>query len=156
MSGISDSSLRQKLLAISPFPTIKKEVILCRSEESAIRCGAQLGNLKGDRVAGKGSRKSKEICKICGHGAYIDGEACPAASRKCALCKKAGPFVKVCPEYKSSISMVPPGCSIIRWASLHLLMGSIQGVCVPVPHETIDVLVFHLEDVFPIANALCV
>ncbi len=44
MSGIIDSSVRQKLLTYTPFPTLEQVANLCHSEESAIRSGVQLNN----------------------------------------------------------------------------------------------------------------
>ena len=42
MSGIRDTSVRQKLLAITPFPDLKSVVNLCRSEESAAKDSSAL------------------------------------------------------------------------------------------------------------------
>ena len=111
MSGISDSSVRQKLLAHTPFPTLKQVVNLCRSEESAIRSGVQLNNRQVSKLAGRSknnkprddaTKSDMESCKACGRAAHVGEEKCPAIGRPCSFCKQLGHFAKVCPDKTKS------------------------------------------------------
>ena len=115
MSGISSNSLRQKLLALKPFPTMQQVVTLCRSEESAIRSGLQLSgqkvakvkkkNFNQDRKSIQKSNRVKDhgMCKTCGRDSHLKGETCPAVGKTCSSCKEVGHFNKVLLQVEEQI-----------------------------------------------------
>ena len=70
MTGMCDSSLKQKLLALSPFPTVERVVNLCHSEEaarnnvSALQGQLAVSALQHRKGAQAGGSKSR--CTFCG------------------------------------------------------------------------------------------
>ena len=104
MSGINSIEVRQKLLAITPFPSLKTVVEICRSQESAVKDSATLSNkIQIDRIKNKhkswktsnSSEQVKEKCHRCGYNIH-PVEKCPAYKSECNYCKKCGHWAAMC------------------------------------------------------------
>ena len=83
MSGIFDQDVRQKLLAINPFPTLKDVVHICRSHESAAKDSlALMKTIPIDKISHSTYKKKKKYenfeknCQKCGYGQH-DRSKCP-------------------------------------------------------------------------------
>ena len=63
MASIKNTDLRQKLLAIRPFPTLQSVVDLCRSQETAMKDSKELSKQKVhvERVVKIKYQKSKNL-----------------------------------------------------------------------------------------------
>ena len=111
MSGISHQGTRQKLLAITPFPSLKTVIDLCRSEESAAKDNDALSNNKVqvERINFKTEKKQSSFnkfknhpkkdfdskCHRCGYTYHQNGK-CPSIQAECKFCKKTGHYATVC------------------------------------------------------------
>ena len=103
MSGIRDTNVRQKLLAITPFPELKKVVNICRSEESAMKDSSALETkIVIDKVTNRNSKPKfvkdnnhQEKCGKCGFQKH-DKRLCPANKSECNLCHMTGHWAKMC------------------------------------------------------------
>lgn len=144
MTGVRDTSTKQKLLALTPFPTAQEVVNLCRSEESA---RANVGALQGKaevaavhshqpppvQQQGDGGARPKSRCKSCGRSSHRDGP-CPAIGKTCHSCGAIGHFSPCCPAGRSS-GPAPPTASAAnqrdptridgRSVARHIIVGSI-------------------------------
>ena len=140
MTGIRDVATKQKLLALTPFPTAQDAVNLCRSEESA---RANVSTLRGTNDIGavhhqppptqqqqqQGGTRQKVRCHNCGNFSHR-GPKCPAIGRNCLWCGAADHFSPVCPAKlagKPSIQP-PPTSSGTHPPSVnrHILIGSVH------------------------------
>ena len=71
MSRINSIEVRQKLLAITPFPSLKTVVEMCRSQESAVKDSATLSNkipidrIKNNPKSWKISNSSEQVKEKC-------------------------------------------------------------------------------------------
>ena len=78
MSGIRDTNVRQKLLAITPFPELKTVVNICRSEESAMKDSTALeSKVVVDKISNKKNKPKYnqennryEKCGKCGYQSH--------------------------------------------------------------------------------------
>jgi hypothetical protein len=104
MSGIRDSNVRQKLLAITPFPDLRNVINLCRSEESATKDSTALNSkITLERVKQtrykehKQNQNSKSTnCGRCGYKRHENIEQCPALKSDCKVCSRTGHYAKMC------------------------------------------------------------
>ena len=103
MSGIKDKNVRQKLLAINPFPDLKTVVNLCRSEESATKDSSALDSkISIEKIKKTSYRREKndqqkkaDTCKKCGYD-YHEKSKCPANKSECKKCHSIGHWAKMC------------------------------------------------------------
>ena len=106
ISGISSEQTRQKLLAMSPFPTLKVVIDKINSEESASRDSDTLRG-RGLEINGNFTRRDRDrsssapsqaagTCQRCGRGEHHPGQTCPAKAATCKFCKRMGHFEVVC------------------------------------------------------------
>ena len=110
MSSINDQELRQKLLAMTPFPELKTVVETCRSHGAATRNSRAL---EGEIPIGKVSSYAKaqkhkqwnnsldnqenkpKQCHRCGKLKH-PYDKCPAIKSECGKCHKIGHLAKFC------------------------------------------------------------
>ena len=86
MAGIHSQEIRQKLLALSPFPDLKTVVNLCRSHETSLKDSETLNEGgKIDRINQKASedKEPTQNCYKCGGNQHKDQEYCPTTGSKC-------------------------------------------------------------------------
>ena len=111
MASVNDQELRQKLLALTPFPTLQTVVNLCRSQETAIKDASMLGGkitiervkktnyqkLKTENFTNQNINQSstKEHCYRCGYEKHKFLK-CPAKESTCTICSKSGHWAKMC------------------------------------------------------------
>ena len=107
MSGTNNLEVRQKLLALTPFPTLKATIELCRSMESALKDSEALNSkilvdrIKNDKTGGKNPQAEMKNCTSCGYKGH-PGRACPAKGAECNSCGKKNHFAKVCKSSEAS------------------------------------------------------
>ena len=116
MSSLKNTHVRQKLLAITPFPDLKTVVNICRSEESAYKdsnalnskiCIERVSQYKSDKkkwnqnstVKNNENKSSNSMCKRCGLY-HNNNSKCPAYNSTCLYCSKVGHWTKVCMKKK--------------------------------------------------------
>ena len=109
MASIVDQEMRQKLLALTPFPNLQSVVDMCRSQETALRDAATInGKVNIERVQRKKSNyqkqkwkkpendaREKQLCGRCGHEKHPLAK-CPAKDSACGNCHKTGHWGKMC------------------------------------------------------------
>ena len=113
MTGIRCKELKQKLLAISPFPELKEVVNTCRSYESSIRDCTSLDDPKLNKISNYQKQKKQnsdrktetfkpnkskknDQCYYCGRERHQSRNECPARASTCRNCNKVGHWDCVC------------------------------------------------------------
>ena len=106
MSGVRDTELRHKLLALNPFPELKTVLDICRAHESAIKNARDLSSKKITKVANnhpknkywdKSNKKNfTETCYFCGKKERHPRKSCPAVDARCGHCGKIRHFKALC------------------------------------------------------------
>lgn len=114
ISGIKSQELRQKLLALNPFPQLQTVVDMCRSYESSIKDCALISRksvnkisnykknfkesnfTKSNKYKAKDERRTHDDkCNYCG-GREHEKSKCPAKDSTCNHCNKRGHWSSVC------------------------------------------------------------
>ena len=99
MSGVISQELRQKLMAINPFPELQTVIDYCCSYESSVKDSSTLSQGNIAKVTNKWNNSSNsynsESSFYCGKARYPRSE-CPAAQSKCNTCGKTGHWQTVC------------------------------------------------------------
>ena len=105
MSGVRSKELKQKLLAINPFPKLKDVIDICRSYESSIRDCSSLDEKsinklstyrKNKKEKMKRTSSKSENCSYCGKNEIHERSNCPARDSKCRNCNKTGHWDIAC------------------------------------------------------------
>ncbi|EFX67542.1 hypothetical protein DAPPUDRAFT_261497 [Daphnia pulex] len=114
MAGIRDPETKNKLLALSPFPTTQAAVNLCRSEESARANEKVLSGQSGissiqATQSGRNSSSDANPCGACGRSQHPAGRICLAIGKMCHICGEPNHFAPKCPTKSSKPR--PPGGS---------------------------------------------
>ena len=106
MTGVRCKDLKQKLLAISPFPELKEVINICRSYESSVRDSTSLDEKTLNKISKYKLQKksnptdpvktnSNNSCIRCGYNRH-PLDKCPARDATCGYCKKVGHWTKNC------------------------------------------------------------
>ena len=107
MSGIADVEVRQKLLAITPFPSLKTTVEICRSHESARKDSEILNDkvpiekVTGKRTPWEQNKCKPENCQRCGYSKHPN-DKCPARNSSCHKCGGEGHWANMCRNKQAS------------------------------------------------------
>ena len=113
VSGIRDSEVQKKLLALRPFPELNKVIEVCKAEETAAKDRAALSTSRSANHATRGRSQSRDRskqgnqrntggtdkkCFNCGQkcSRVGGGKNCPAEGKECHACKKPGHFSRYC------------------------------------------------------------
>ena len=119
MAGVASEDVRQKLLAINPFPRLEDVVARCRSEECATNTEAEFTRRQALAVnvvsvrrstltsAGRSAspsprlqpstpRATKTVCRFCGGRPHQSRSECPAYGTKCTACNWLHHFADAC------------------------------------------------------------
>lgn len=106
MSGIKSQELKQKLLAITPFPNLHNVVDLCRSHESSVRDTADLQSKTINKIYSKNYNFQNDKCSYCGKQKQKPHD-CPAFKSICKNCGKLGHWEIVCRSPKKTEINIP-------------------------------------------------
>ena len=111
ISGGNNEETRQKLLAMTPFPTLNKVIDKINAEESAARDNDSLRGRQINRNTADGRGRSqgrdrsqsqaRGTCTKCGKG-HSPNQTCPAEKSTCNVCKNKGHFTDLCFFAKSN------------------------------------------------------
>ena len=110
MSGVKNCELKQKLLAITPFPALQNVVDICRSFESSLKDTAVLQGQNISKIHQKKTNFKKstssgssnnEQCSYCNRNRHSSRNDCPALNSTCRHCKRKGHWDIVCRSKKS-------------------------------------------------------
>lgn len=112
ISGVRCPELRQKLLILTPFPSLKEVVDICRSFETANKDSQSLENkIPIERIRNPAttnqdrSYNTQAKCGRCGYGPHKNS-SCPAKNTVCKKCGKIGHWEKVCRSKESNIQEI--------------------------------------------------
>ena len=112
MASINDQEMKQKLLAMTPFPYLQSVVDLCRSQETAIKDASilngetDIGRVKKtnyQKYKNENSKNTRSMdnvkCHRCGNERHPFFK-CPARTDQCRSCDKIGHWAKFCQNKK--------------------------------------------------------
>lgn len=109
MSGIINQDVRQKLLAMTPFPSLQQVIDICRSEESASKDSHAISNksyierINYQQNNNNFKDNNNENCYRCGLEVHRNGK-CPAFNSTCRYCNVTGHWASVCKKKLKSNS----------------------------------------------------
>ena len=103
IAGIRDSETKNKLLALTPFPSLQRAVNVCRSEESARANERSLSHQAGvtaiqTHYKHVSPSTGASSCGACGRLKHTGDQICLAIGKCCHICGKENHFAPKCPE----------------------------------------------------------
>ena len=136
--GLREAETRRELLAMSPFPSVKQALDVCRSREAAVQNDSLLTSGRADtnfssafQVQAATSSPAAQLppCRYCGNAHHLEARQCPARKVTCNNCGLRGHFAKMCEKTRRP-SADPP-----RPGTLQAKAVTVQDVAV---HESLS------------------
>ena len=124
INGINNPDARKRLLELTPFPTLQRALLVCRSIENTQRNVSLLRDIKHvnkiTTTTEKKDNKTSEICYRCGNKRHKFNQPCPAQGVICHGFGKANHFFSVCRSVKRNASKTTGNAKIGSIRVLHI------------------------------------